>query len=257
MLLLRLLIGANISIVTQVIGYAMSNFILHCNGSETNPDDCLMVENQGSDNNHDCQRTIIRCFITDPDPQLCNISLPITPPPAEYKITTSAIDASTMTPAIASTITVTVSTTITEAPSEFSLVGHATMARRGHKDSSNITLILPIVGITTMIVVLICFAFLIMICFVVRRRRKAGQKSQIERSKGESHTIIDDSQYAVITECKQEGQRQDVYQYTHNDAYDNKPMHTNSLWPSGDKQQAVEPIYETIPGLVLKNQTTE
>ena len=238
MLLLCLLIGANISTVSQVIGYAMSNFILHCNGSETNPADCLMVENQGSDISHNCQRTIIRCFITDPDPQLCNISLPTTPPPAEYKITTSAIDASTMIPAIASTARF---TTITEAPS----------------DLGNVTLILPIVGVTTMIVVLIGFAFLIMICFVIRRRREAGQKSQIERSKGESHTIVDDSQYAVITECKQEGQRQDVYQYTHNDAYDNKPMHTNSLWPNDDKQQAVEPIYETVPGPVLKNQTTE
>ena len=255
MLLLCLLIGPNITTVNQVIGYAMSSFILHCNGSETNPADCLMVENQGSDTSHNCQRTIIRCFITDPDPQLCNISLPTTPPPAEYKIITSAIDTSTMTPAIASTARF---TTITEAPSDFTLVGCTTVAKRSHKDTGNIMLIMPIVGITTvMVVVLICFAFLIMICFVVGRRRKVGQKSQIERSKGESHTIVDDSQYAVITECKQEGQRPDVYQYTHNDAYDNKPMHTNSLCSSGDKQQAVEPIYETIPGPVLKSQTTE
>ena len=254
MLLLCLLIGANISTMSQVIGYAMSNFILHCNGSETNPADCLMVENQGSDISHNCQRTIIRCFITDPDPQLCNISLPTTPPPAEYKITTLAIDASTMIPAIASTARF----TTTEAPSDLTLVGYTTVAKRSQEDSGNVTLTLPIVGITTvMVVVLIGFAFLIMSCFVVRRRRKAGQKSQIERSKGESHTIVDDSQYAVITECKQEGQRQDAYQYTHNDAYDSKPMHTNSLWPNDDKQQAVEPIYETIPGPVLKSQTTE
>jgi hypothetical protein len=250
-------IGANISTVSQVIGSSISNFALHCSGSETNPVDCLMVENQGSDSSHNtCQRTIIQCFITDPDPQFCNISLSTAPP--EYKIPTSVIDASIMTPAITSTII-----TTTEAPSNLSLVGYATVPNGNHKDSSNIDvkLIMPIVGTTTMVVVLIIF-FALTKCFVVRRRRKADQKSQIERSKRESHTIVNDSQteYAVITECNQEGQRQDmerVYKYTQNDAYDSKAMHTNSLWPSGDKQQAIEPIYETIPGPILKNQTTK
>ena len=41
------------------------------------------------------------------------------------------------------------------------------------------------------------------------------------------------------------------------DTYGCKPMHTNFLWPSGDKQQAMESIYEIIPDPILKNQTTE
>ena len=159
--------------------------------------------------------------------------------------------AATMVPVLASTAT-------TEAPFDLSLVGHTTVVkRRSHKldSSNNITMIVAIIGIITMVVVSVYFASPIMTYFVVRRSRKVGQKSKIERSRQEhkeSRTTDNDSQHTVIIECsKRESQRQDmehVYKYTQNEAYDSKPsMHNNFLWHGDDKQQAVEPIYDTIP----------
>lgn len=92
---------------------------------------------------------LIQCFIIDPDPQLCNISLLTTLP--EYKNTVT--DHTTVQ---ASSTTLLASTTSTE---------------KNHKDLSNTTMTIPIVGtiaIQTMVVVLVCFASLIMMCFVVR-----------------------------------------------------------------------------------------
>lgn len=244
------------SVMSQTIGSAVSSLTLRCNGSETNPNDCMM-KNQDSAISHNCRRTIIQCFLTDPDPQLCNISLPTAP--SEYKITVSSNTTTmeaTMVPVLASTAT-------TEAPFDLSLVGHTTVAkRRSHKmdSSNNITVIVAIIGIITMVVVSICFASPIMTYFVVRRSRKVGQKSKIERSRQEhkeSRTTDNDSQHTVIMECsKRESQRQDmehVHKYTQNEAYGSKPVHNNFLWHGDDKQQAVEPIYDTIPEPTLKS----
>ena len=156
-----ILIGANISTVSQVIGYPISNFILHCNGSETNPDDCLMVENQGSDISHNCQGTIIRCFITDPDPQLCNISLPTTLP--EYKTMVSGHT--------------TVETLIT---------------KRSHKNSSTITITSTVAVVIVMVAMLTCLASYIIACFIVRQRKKAykTEKSKQEERKSQKWMIL-------------------------------------------------------------------
>lgn len=239
-------IGATISTTSQAIGSAISSFMLHCNGSETNPDDCV-VESPSLVTTH-CQRTIIQCFITDPDPQLCNISLSTTLP--EYKTIVSDHTLA--------------STANTEAPTDHILVRHTTadtmVAKRSHKDSSNLTIISSIAVVTVMIAVLTCFASLVMICFMVKRRKEASKTEKSKQEEKESQKLFDDtSQYAVITECKQERQKErveSVHQYKKNDAYGCMPidMQTNhfnqqigGVVMSDDQQQDVEPVYETIP----------
>ena len=250
-------IGANISTMSQVVGSAISIFTLSCNGSEAKPDDCLLERQSSAFSN--CQRTIIQCFATNPDPQLCNIFLLTTMP--EYKITASdstTVEAS-VTPPLATT-------TNLEALTDLGLVRHTTAAEGTHENISSITN-MPTIGVVItillMVVVLMSLASLIMVYFMVRQRKKGSQKSQLtERSKQEQmepQTLDNARQCAVITECKQGSQKQGMesaYQYTKNNAYGSRPMQTNQQ-PGGDQQQDVEPIYETVPDPILKSHTTK
>lgn len=257
--------GANISTMSQVIGSAISTFILNCNGSEAKPDDCLLERQTSAFTN--CRRTIIQCFVADPDPQLCNIFFPTTTPEHTITVSDSTTTETSVTPPLASTTSISL-----EAPStDLSLVRYATAAEANHENISSNTN-MPTIGVVIgiMTVMLMCLAsLLVTVCFVVRRRKEARQKGQTERSKlkqKDSQTLDDASQYAVITECKQESQRQGmehVYQYTNNNAYGSRPMQNSnfnqcpsSVTLSSDQQQDMEPVYETIPGSILKSHTT-
>lgn len=260
--------GASITTLSQIAGSATSSFRLNCNGSETSPQDCLMERRHSADSY--CRRTVIECFVTDPDPQLCNVSLPTTSP----ELTTSTTESESITLPSQNTYKATESdgasaklhtpTSLLPAPT----TGDLEPMRESEGTSNNKIMI--IVGIVmvmvTMAAGITCLGSLTVTCLSFIRRKRVHQTKR-EKEKLQLHDTAGKSK--VTSEWKQERQREGEdygYQYAENNAYHSRQKQINGLCqrpsdagggvlqlvddaPShcNEQQHEVEPIYEIIP----------
>ena len=264
--------GATITTLSQIIGSEISSFGLNCNGSETKIEDCL--EEYLDSITSQCRRVVTSCFLTDPDPHLCNVPFLTTSPKEspEDQSTVSDIDSRTE-PS---------KTTTWPLPPTDSL--KFTTAKISQKGSSNITTV-TVIGMLIIAILMVGAAGIVVIFIIVclRRRKNERQQRQNKNSKQQQQMEIqtnENNECAEITVCVPVDQREDtedVYQYTKNDAYDSRPRrinrstqsHNHSATPpcrlcyvnvrSGqsamvnDQQGNKEPVYETIPVLISCN----
>ena len=206
------------------------------------------------------------CFLSDPDPQLCNVSLPTTLPTKDE--TTSA--------AIPSDSNNTEATKFNIAPTQLqttssSSVSFQQVAAR-HEETRSIPATHMMIVTGTLVFSLVagvaCFTVFLGVCLVLKRRRNKKSWSS-QNKKSELQPKDNSAAYAETDDVHQTSIGKEIaYHYTINDAYDSRPpqvkitcyneaqngtptdrMHyfDDVSDTANGLQQNGEPVYEVIP----------
>ena len=199
---LLLLIEATIATLDQLIGSKMSSFGLNCNCSEVRVEGCLEEDLHSATSL--CPRSVIMCFLSDPDPHLCNVS-------TDTGITHGYVNTASKENDVSTIELPLVTSTDTLAP------GIQITTDKNHEETFNITMVATITTQTAVLVgVLVC---IVIVCLCRKIRKNVSKLHGNETSQKQQND--DTPEYAEISEYKLATAEnvEDIYHYTKNDAY--------------------------------------